>query len=307
MRIAGLLSIGITFAALAGCGGGGDGPATSANAPGFQSPPAPPGFHVSDGPTVYDSESLFEYLDGGAPLYLKYGFQSLTQIRYQLGDDPFASVTLDVYDMGSELGAFGIYRSIVPPGAEIRNWGAEGSRSGTVAAAWKGSFYVHGEADDDRPELVEGLEHLMNLAVTAIQGSVALPSVLDVFPRDGLKAGSERYAAADLLGHAFLPGGFIASYEVDGGQVKLFFSRLGSVAEAEQALERLRAHEQQWGEVGAEIDQPGDGGFCFNDPGLGSGVFICSENSITGFHGDGNGDDLLRELLIRLALEDEPE
>ena len=301
MRTAGLLSIWISLIALGGCGDGGGGLAPSGSAPDSPVPTAPPGFHVSDGPTVYDAESLFEYLDGGAPLYLTYGFQSLTQTRYQLGEDPFASVTLDVYDMGSELGAFGIYRSIVPPGAEIRNWGAEGSRSGTVAAAWKGSFFVHGEADDDRPELVEGLEHLMDVAVTSIEGSTALPSVLDVFPRDGLNAGSERYFAADLLGHAFLSGGFTASYEVDGGQVELFFSRLGGVAEAEQALERLRAHEEEWGEVEAEVDNLGDGGFRFTDPGLGSGVFIRGGSVIAGFHGDGDGDVLVIALLTRLA------
>jgi hypothetical protein len=300
MKTASSLSTAIFLAALAACGGRADVAPPPEGASGFQAPTPPPGFHISEGPTVYDSESLFQYLDGGAPLYLKYGFQSLTQTRYQLGDDPFASVTLDVYDMGSELGAFGIYRSIAAPGAAIEDWGAEGSRSGTVAAAWKGSFYVQGEADDGRPELVGGLEHLMALAVGAIRGSVALPSDLDVLPREGLRAGSERYVAADLFGQAFLPGGVTAAYEVDGGQVELFYSRLGGVAEAVQALERLRAHEQQWGEVEADVDQLGDGGFRFTDPGLGSGVFIRNGSSIAGFHGDGDGDDLVRELLTRL-------
>jgi hypothetical protein len=233
-------------------------------------------------------------------LYLKYGFRSLTQTRYQFGDDPFASVTLDVFDMGSELGAFGIYRSIVPPETELKKWGAEGYRSGTIAAAWKGSFYVHGEADDERPELVEGLDRVVGLAVEAVEGSVSFPPILDVFPSDGLRAGSERYVAADLFGHAFLPGGFVAGYEVDGGQAELFFSRLSSVAEAEDALGRLRAHQEQWGELGAEVDDLGSGGFRFTDPGLGPGVVVRSGNSIAGAYGAGRTDDLVRGLVTRL-------
>lgn len=290
----------VAVAVIAGCGGEGGGPAQPDGWVEGQFPPAQPGWSISEGPTSYDSESLFEYLDGGAPLYLKYGFRSLTQTRYQLGDNPFASITLDVYDMGSEIGAFGLYRSIVPPEPDIMNWGAEGYRSGTVAAAWKGTVYVHGEADDDRPELVAGLEHLMGRAVAAIEGSAALPPILEMFPRDGLRTGSERYIAADLFGHAFLPGGFVAGYQRDGSEVELFFSEMGSAVEAEEALGLLRAHETQWGEVGADIDGFGQGGFRFTDPGLGPGLVVRGGNWIAGAHGAVGSDDLVRGLLTRL-------
>lgn len=301
MKTASLLSvILVAVAALAGCGAAGKGDVRSDVLLEGQPPPAPPGWSISEGPTSYDSETLFEYLNGGAPLYLEYGFKSLTQTRYQLGDDPFASVTLDVYDMGSELGAFGIYRSILPPGPDLMSWGAEAYRSATVAAAWKGSVYVHGEADDDRSELVEGLDHVMGLAVEAIAGSESLPSMLDVLPREGLRVGSERYLAANLFGHAFLPGGFVADYEFDGGNVEVFFSRLGSAAEAEEALERLRAHEEQWGEVGENIDDLGDGGFSFIDPGLGEGLVVRSGVYVVGVHGGGRGDDIVRDVVSRL-------
>ena len=73
---------------------------------------------MAEGPRIYDSETLFEYLNGGAPLYLDFGFQSMVHARYQLGDDSLSSVTIDVYDMGSDLGAFGLYRSARPPEAE---------------------------------------------------------------------------------------------------------------------------------------------------------------------------------------------
>ncbi len=303
---AGLVLV-VSVLVTAGCGGAGGGSAHPEGRAGLPSPSAPPGWTISEGPTSYDGESLFEYLNGGAPLYLEYGFQSLTQTRYQLGDDPFASVTLDVFDMGSELGAFGLYRSILPPDPDLMNWGAEGYRSGTIAAAWKGSVYVHAEADDDRPQLVAGLDHVVGLAVAGIEGSVALPPILEVLPRGGLRAGSERYIAADLFGHAFLPGGFVADYEVDGGEVELFFSQMGGAAEAEEALGLLRAHFAQWGDVGGDIADLGDGGFRFTDPGLGQGLVARDGGSIAGVHGDGGGDDLLRELLTRLPLGDEPE
>ena len=69
------------------------------------------GWHVAEGPSSFVPEGLWEYLNGGAPRYQAYGFERLVHSRYQLGDDPHASVIADVYDMGSELGAFGIYRT----------------------------------------------------------------------------------------------------------------------------------------------------------------------------------------------------
>jgi hypothetical protein len=131
------------------------------------------GWQIADGPTTYDSETLFEYLNGGAPLYLDFGFEGMVHVRYQLGDDSLSSVTLDVYDMGSDLGAFGLYRSGRPPGDEVRDWGAEGYRSGTVAAAWKGGVSIHAQADDEQPELIEAMEALVEQVANAVVGDNA--------------------------------------------------------------------------------------------------------------------------------------
>ncbi len=292
--------IAVFFVVLAGCGGGPEPPALSEDSTDGSAPPPPAGWIVVEGPTPYNADSLFEYLNGGAPLYLKYGFQGLTQTRYQLGDDPFASVTLDIYDMGSELGAFGVYRSILPPGVDVEDWGVEGYLTGTVAAAWRGSVYIHGEADDDRPELVDVLGHVVSSAVEAVAGQDALPAVLEVLPHESLVPGSERYVAADLFGHAFLPGGVVASYDIDGVEAQLFFSELADAAKAAEALERLRRHQEEWGDVGAEITDLGEGGFRFVDPGLGAGMVVRAGDVVAGVHGPTDADHLVHELLMNL-------
>ena len=264
-------------------------------------PPAPSGWTVADGPTVFNDESLFEYLNGGAPLYLDYGFERLTQVRYQKGDDPFASVTLDVYDMGSELGAFGLYRAIRPPVAEAENWGVEGYRSGTIAATWRAATYVQGEADDDRPDLIEGLESLVASAIEGVEGPQSLPAEVEALPIEGRVPGSERYVAADLFGHVFLPGGVVARYLNGEDVAEVFYTELPGALEAEEALDRLRTYEQEWGAVEAEITNLGDGGFRFTDPGLGAGMVVRKDIYVVGAHGSANADGYVRELLESLA------
>ncbi len=262
------------------------------------------GWQITDGPTNYDSEGLFEYLNGGAPLYLDFGFEGMVHVRYQLGDDSLSSVTLDVYDMGSDLGAFGLYRSGRPPGAEVRDWGAEGFRSGTVAAAWKGDVFTQAQADDDRPELIEAMEDMVAQVTKSVSGSTSLPQIVHLLPSDGLVSLSERLVAKDLMSHAFLPGGVVATYEVADKEGTLFFSELAGEPAVTEAMAGLRAHHEQWGEIGEDIDSIGDGGFRFSDPGLGTGAVVSTGFYVVGVHGSLPSDvqmDLLGRLVENLA------
>ena len=262
------------------------------------------GWQIADGPTDYDSETLYEYLNGGAPLYLDFGFQRLVHVRYQFGGSFLSSVTLDIYDMGSELGAFGLYRSGRPIGAEVRDWGAEGYRSGTVAAAWKGSLSIHGEADEDRPELIEAMEVLVAKVANSVDGGTSIPQIIDLLPRDGLVPWSERIVAEDLMSHAFLPGGVLATYRVAGDEGTMFFSDLAGEPAVTEAMAELRAHHEQWGEIVDDIDSIGDGGFRFSDPGLGSGVVVSTGFFVVGVHGDLPSEvqmDLLGRLVESLS------
>jgi len=258
------------------------------------------GWQIADGPTEYDSEGLFEYLNGGAPLYLDFGFEGMVHVRYQLGDDSLSSVTLDIFDMGSDLGAFGLYRSGRPPDAEVRDWGAEGYRSGTVAAAWKGRISIQAQADDDQPELIEAMESLAAQVAKSVAGGTSLPQIIDLLPSGGLVPWSERLVARDLMSHAFLPGGVLATYQVADDEGTLFFSELASGPAVPEAMAGLRAHHEQWGEIGEDIDSIGDGGFRFNDPGLGSGAVVSTGPYVVGIHG-GLPTEVQMNLLGRLV------
>ena len=253
---------------------------------------------VAEGPLPFTPDNLWEYLNGGAPRYEAYGFKRLVHVRYQLGDDPLASVTADIYDMGSELGAFGIYRSIRPSDAVVRTWGAEGYRSGTVAAAWKGEIFVHASSDDERPELIERMEMLVSRVCDETDGGVLPPTILDPLPPQGLVPYSERYVASNLLGHAAFGEGVVATYEIDGHRGELFFSELEGETAAQQALESYRREKERWAEV---ADAPA--GFRFQDQGSGSGTVLQAGRFVAGVHGDlpfEAQDDLIERLIARL-------
>ena len=244
------------------------------------------GWRVVEGPVEHGPDTLYDYLDGGAERYLGYGFKKLVHLRYQLGEDPLACVTIDLFDMGGSSGAFGMFRSALPPDATPGAWCSEGYRSGTVAAAWQGSLYVHGEADDGRAELAATLGTLMEHVCERAPGAAGRPAFLDPLPAEGLVPQSERWVATDLLGHAFLPGGVVASYRLEGRDARLFFSELGSEGAAAAALGRLRAHWAQRTAVVEELRSPGRGGFGYSKPEFGSGTAVSAGRFVAGVHCD---------------------
>ena len=108
---------------------------------------------------------------------------------------------------------------------------------------------------------------------------------LAALPIGGLVAHSERWVAADLLGHECLPGGVLASYTIEGGRGELFFSDLGSTSAAAGALAELRAHYQGTGATLGVAPAIGAAGFSLRDATLGAGTVIASGRFVAGVHG----------------------
>jgi hypothetical protein len=265
------------------------------------------GWKVAEEIAEYSPESLYEYLNGGAPQYLSYGFVQLISTRWSYRGDDLRSVTLDLYAMQSPLGAYGIYSSGRPRSASVREWGAEGYRSGTIAAAWKGDVYVHGSADENDPVLIEFLEHVIARAVNAVPGEPQLPWIVKALPSANRVPFSDRFVGKDLFGHSFLPGGVIAEYRLgEGFEGLLFISDLATDEKAKEARDRLVQYEEERGSIVAESQIGGTKLIWVEDPGLGSGAFSQFERFVFGLWGSPESPatrTLLKKLIQNLEEE----
>ena len=181
--------------------------------------PAMDGWTLAGQPQVFSPDTLYDYINGGSDLYLKYEFEELAVVEYRKDT---MSVSAEVYRHRNPEHAFGIYSQERVPGAEYLAIGAQGYYENGVCNFIQRGYYVKLSGEntgaDDRDILLRFARRISE----NLPGPSALPEILAAFPAEGKKAHTEKFTATDFLGYAFLPSGFTADYDRSGHKYQLF-------------------------------------------------------------------------------------
>jgi hypothetical protein len=134
-------------------------------------------------------DALYDYIDGGAELYISYGFRQAISCRYTKDGQP--DVTAEIFDLGSPANAFGIYSQTRDK--EEKEYG-QGSYYVTGAQFfWKGKYWVSLITDEATVESVALLHKLARYLDEKLTETGELPAVLSVLPAEGLDPGGYLY------------------------------------------------------------------------------------------------------------------
>lgn len=199
--------------------------ATALGAVALSCQPAPQGILEIEGwtavgePATYGADGLWELINGAADTFLAYGFEEVTVQRYSR-DGVTASIA--VYDMGTPLDAFGIFRTEAPAEEPALPIGTEAVVSPPYQCLLlKDRYYVKVEAYEGDIDQATG-ESLVSAIASALPGEAGLPPEFDVLPTDGMVPGSAQYTREALFGlteleetvHARYTGNDDAEYRV---------------------------------------------------------------------------------------------
>ncbi len=144
---------------------------------------------VPDERVVYDRETLYDYIDGGAELYLSYGFHHLASCKYVQLDEP--DIVVDLFDMGTSQNAFGVFsqsREVIED-----TFGQGSQYTEGLLLFWKGRYYVSILASPETGRSKDAVFELARTIASAIPDEGPLPDVLARLPREGLVEESVRY------------------------------------------------------------------------------------------------------------------
>jgi len=215
----------------------------------FLRAPLPGHATTQDASTFYKPDSLYQYIDGGADIYLLYDFQTLLHQDFKSGD---AELTADIYDMGKPEDAFGMYAAERSPAYKFAAIGVEGYRSKGILNFLQGRYYIKLAGSGAKADGL--LDQFASILSQRIGGTRALPALLEQFPREHRVAHSEQYMRKDPLGHAFLAPAYVAAYSWGPKESKLVISIANDAAGAKARLEQLAKYFKQSGECVAAAE-----------------------------------------------------
>lgn len=252
--------------------------------------------HVADGwsrtdtARMYEGDELFSFIDGGASLFLEYGFTRALAAEFQ--DTRNESITLEVYEMKDPGAAFGIYslRS-GERGAQIAI-GQEGSMQTDYIMFWKGNYYVSIAASDSTTECRAGLLTIARTVDGRLANAGIKPQLVESLPKEGLL--KTRYVRG-ILGlstvYAFDTKDVVRSPEASVGIYRdhsLFLLRYGSVSETRQRMTDIESMLKSNGRFAAyhvqesvvTVKDRKDRTLCFSQAGLFIVIAVSSNESI---------------------------
>ncbi len=137
---------------------------------------------ASEEDAIYDRATLYNYINGGAEVYLSFDYRRVCVRKFiGSGDD---EITLEVYDMGSSAEAFGVFSlSIEDPEVGI----GQGSEFGAgLLKFWKDRYFVsimNLGVDESADQMLLEIGRAVD---AAIETTGPLPDLLRLLPKDGL-------------------------------------------------------------------------------------------------------------------------
>jgi len=218
------------------------------------SAPLPSQIKPQETPAFYKPDSLYQYIDGGADVYLLYDFRVLLHQNFKSGA---AELTADVYDMGRPEDAFGIYAAERSARYKFVPIGIEGYRSKGILNFVQDRYYVKLAGMNGNADTL--LDSFARMVSQRIGGKRTAPTLLTKLPTEKRVPHSEQYVRKDPLGHPFLAPAYLVTYAWGTQEGKLVITVAADSAAAKARLDQLAKHFRETGECKAAADL-GEGG-----------------------------------------------
>jgi hypothetical protein len=155
----------------------------------------------------YTGEDLYDYINGGAELYLSYGLTRMTGCKYN--GDGLPQLTVEIYEMTSPENAFGVYTQ--SRDREEDDFGQGSQSFHDFILFWKGRYFVTVYAQAVTPESEAAIKQLAALIDGALPVAGTPPPVVDILPEEGLAEGGFLYFHHYIWLNAYF---FIADYNI---------------------------------------------------------------------------------------------
>jgi hypothetical protein len=198
---------------------------------------------------TYDTNTLFNYIDGASDYYFTYGFEKVATGQYQ--DSAGLVLTVEVWRLGNTADAYGLFSGHAGAAVSVGHANDALLESGSRLYFWQNRFYVVLTAatilsDND-------LEDVGQLVSDALPTGGSRPALLGRLPSTQLVPGSQKFfheelaiqdelflGGQNLLGLGLDTDAVYGLYQSESGQMKLLLVQFPNYQRAAAGLKGLQ-------------------------------------------------------------------
>jgi hypothetical protein len=177
-------------------------------------------WEISSDIEVFDSDNLYERINGAAPLFLENNFREMTSTVYTHGDD---YITVQAYRHATPEDAFGMYAS--ERSADMTFYpeiGGEAQGDDYGLFFFSGSVYVKMSSNNNGEAITNIYKKIAKGLATKIDSGASYPAIFELFPKEGLIPHTQSYITRNYIGHEFLKPVHTADYNLNGQKFQFF-------------------------------------------------------------------------------------
>jgi hypothetical protein len=220
---------------------------------------------------VYKPESLKDFNKTTAETFLAYGFADLHVAEYRKGKN---AIRLEIYRLGDNFMAFGIYSAERSSSGRYLKIGAQGYAADGAVNFFKGNYYVKLSTNSNSEKIIQSAESLALKVADMLKGDNKMPALLSQFPEIGKKANEEAYISESVLGHKFLNRAFKANYTTGSDSFSIY------IIETKLPEEVIKTVEDYLSSAGMDSPGAGSGRYMIKDGYNGTVFLSWKENMI---------------------------
>ena len=140
------------------------------------------GWKPSGKDRYYNPETLYNYINGGAELYISYGFREVISRTYSKPGQ--LNLTVEIFDMVDAKNAFGVFCHVREDVDYSYGQGCQVYED--VIMFWKNQYFVSVVSDDETESSMSVIRKLAEDIDNLIKGEGQLPEILMLLPVKGL-------------------------------------------------------------------------------------------------------------------------
>ncbi|MGV8094296.1 MAG: DUF6599 family protein [Mangrovibacterium sp.] len=130
----------------------------------------------------FNQENLYDYIDGGAELYLSYGFNSVISRRYTCPGE--MDIVVEIFDMKGVRDAFGVFSNMREKNQHEFGQGSQQIEGSLIF--WKSHYFVSLSTNKSSEKSIAAIRGIAAFIDHAIPQKDKIPQIVELLPEQDL-------------------------------------------------------------------------------------------------------------------------